>query len=168
MKWAFSDESTRGKTFVMVAAIVDTGDLKRCRNEMRTLLRPGQRQLHLAKESRQRRETILGSVSRLPIELLVVRASLTSTSVRRARVALVDRLAAVLIERGVRQWILDAIDLEEQDRDRQVIARRLGAGTLVYDHLDTHGEPMLWIADAGAWYASGGRSSVTLDLVDVP
>jgi hypothetical protein len=168
MKWAFSDESTRGQTFVMVAVVVDTGDVNRCRAEMRSLLRPRQRQLHLAKESRQRRDAILGTVGSLPVELLVVRASLVATSVRAARAALVDRLATELVARGVAQWILDAIDLEEQLRDRQVIARRVEDGDMAYDHRDTHGDPMLWVADAGAWLASGGRSAATLAFVDLP
>lgn len=168
MKWAFSDESTRGQTFVMVAVIVDTGDVNRCRAEMRGLLRPRQRQLHLAKESRQRRDAILATVGGLPVDLLVARASLVSTSVRAARVALVERLASELLQRRVAQWILDAIDLEEQLRDRQVIARRVGESDMAYDHRETHGDPMLWVADAAAWLASGGRSTATLGLVDLP
>ena len=168
MKWAFSDESTRGQTFVMVAVVVDTGDVNRCRAEMRGLLRPRQRQLHLAKESRQRRDAILATVGGLPVDLLVARASLVSTSVRAARVALVERLASELLQRRVAQWILDAIDLEEQLRDRQVIARRVGEGDMAYDHRETHGDPMLWVADAAAWLASGGRSTATLGLVDLP
>lgn len=168
MKWAFSDESTRGNNFVMVAVVVDTGDVNRCRAEMRGLLRPRQRQLHLAKESRQRRDAILGTVSTLPVEILVARASLASTSVRTTRATLVDRLTTELIERGVAQWILDGIDIEEQLRDRQVIARRVEGGDMAYDHRDTHGEPMLWVADAGAWFASGGRSIVALELIDLP
>jgi len=95
-------------------------------------------------------------------------ASLRETNVRHARNALVERLVASLVFVGVVQWILDAIDLEEETRDRQTIARHLTGVDLAYDHRDTHGEPMLWVADAAAWLASGGRADAALECVEVP
>lgn len=90
---------------------------------------------------------------------------------RAARAALVSHLTGALVEREAAVWTLDAIDHEEVRRDREAIAVRLdalgAADALTYEHRDSHTEPMLWVADAAAWLASGGRSGASVRIAEV-
>jgi hypothetical protein len=59
---AFVDESRRGDTYLVVAALVDPRDLKKLRKLLSGLLFAGQRELHFKKETPQRRRLIISAL----------------------------------------------------------------------------------------------------------
>jgi hypothetical protein len=66
---AFVDESRRNSTYYVAAAIVVPAQLTQTRKAMRSLLLPGQREIHFHQEKSPRRRAIADIVARLPIEV---------------------------------------------------------------------------------------------------
>ncbi|MDE0805589.1 MAG: hypothetical protein OSA99_19995 [Acidimicrobiales bacterium] len=160
MKWAFSDESRRKPHMLMAAVIIDTHAVAAARQEMRTLLLPRQRRLHMTDERQSRRDQILDVVARLPVDGFAVVAITSGRRIPDVRADLLRHVAGELIGGGVERWTLDGVEGVERDRDRSVLTthlRSVGA-ELLFDHLPTQADPLLWAADAVAWaVGSGGR-----------
>ena len=156
MKWAFSDESRRGGTYVVAAVVVETHELNPARADLRGFLRRNQRRVHMAKESSARRNQFLALVEQTVSAIAVVVPIGTGMDVARARA--LEELTRLLVADGVVMWQLEWMSEPVQDRDRRTIA---GAIELVdapedfqYDHRPPAGEPLLWAADAVAWATS--------------
>ncbi|WP_246037793.1 hypothetical protein [Saccharothrix texasensis] len=66
---AFVDESRRKDTYFLAAALVGLSDLVRLRTALRSLLFPGQRELHFQRETPQRRKSILSRVVELEVRV---------------------------------------------------------------------------------------------------
>lgn len=171
MRWAFSDESSRGNRLVLVAAVIETHDVNAVRGQVRAFLRPNQRRVHMAKESPARRRQVAAMICNLPIQRCAVATGLSGRSIPSARERLVGALAVELIGMGVESWVIEAIGQVQEKRDRRVIAdavRRLDlTAEFVYDHRPPHSDPLLWVADGLAWLALDRRSS-EVDVIDVP
>jgi hypothetical protein len=139
--------------------IVPTGKLSRARREFRSLLLPGQRRLHTAKESAGRRRQMLSVIGQLDVGATVFTMR-RPDGVRRAEIRrlVLEATAAEVARRGATVWVLDHQDAAQAARDRHTIEhalRRVGSA-VVYDHQPGRDEPMLWVIDAIVWATGAG------------
>jgi hypothetical protein len=172
---AFVDESCRGGTYLLAVALVDPGDLAALRKQLRSLLLPGQRELHCSKESPARR--------RLIVSTLVCADTRAWVYTRRhggdqelARQECLDRLVIDMVKIGAQRLVLDSRE-ESNRHDECTIRAVLGARPretgLTYEHLDSAHELLLGLADMVAWcYGAGGDwrrriGPVVTELIDL-
>jgi hypothetical protein len=152
--WAYSDESERGATLLFGLTVVPAHGVVEARRRLRSLLLPGQRRLHTAKESPARRARLLDLVAELELDTTVYRlvrpAGLSRVAARRLLVA---QAANDALAQGVVSWTLDDQEPIQAGRDRRAIQHALGAAhdSMLYDHRPGHDEPMLWAVDAIVW-----------------
>lgn len=157
---AFVDESKRGQTYLVAAAVVDPAHLVAVRRDLRGLLLPGQRELHFAKEKPRRRRALADSVARLPIAVRIYSAQICGND-ERARACCMESLIRDLAREDGRRLVIDS--REERDKlDERVIRDALGKHpsetALVYEHAESGTECLLWIADIVGWcYGAGGE-----------
>lgn len=158
MKWAFSDESRRGGTYVVAAVVVETHEVNAMRTSLRQFLRSNQRRVHMSKESPARRTQFLALVEQTVSVAHVIEVAIGADTMAQARDRGLTALARFLIDEGVAMWHLEWMVDNVQRRDRQVIASELleddPPADLRYDHTPPHDEPLLWAADAVVWAAS--------------
>lgn len=161
---AFIDESRRGNQYLMAAVRVDPTRLTPVRQTMRKLLLPGERELHFNNEKNPRRRSLTDHVARLPVEV----ALYTHTCRRSdepARQACLAMLTEDLISLGAQLMVLDSRNnWQGNDRDRhdrstlqRILGRPRHCSKLVFQHVDSADESLLWIADIAAWsWGAGG------------
>lgn len=158
MKWAFSDESRRGGTYVVAAVVVETHGVTGARAEVRGFLRGNQRRVHMAKESAARRNQFLALVERVVPAAFVVEAAVRSDPLAEVRTRAMRALTRSLVDERVAMWHIERMVPAIEARDRHVIREVLDAASettpMSYDHRLAHDEPLLWAADAVAWAAS--------------
>jgi hypothetical protein len=157
--WFFGDEWQRGARYgYVVIAASNPQDLAGIRRELRGILLPGERRLHMSGEKPARRRVALDLVARLPVRALVVQ---TVGHPSDAREECLGRLLPMLEKAEAARLTLERPDQAQEARDRRCIRHLLdrGAGPadLVYEHADPHGEPMLWAADIVAWAVGKGN-----------
>jgi len=159
MTWAFSDESERGSSMLLGVGFVPTAAIITARRELRGLLLPGQRRVHMAKESPRRRKVVLDLVRELELDaLILVHRRQAGTHPVEARRRLIVAAAGLVTARGASTWVLDDQEQVQAARDRHDIATVLGPdATVVYDHRPSRDEPLLWAIDDVVW-AAGARS----------
>jgi hypothetical protein len=152
------DESRRNDTYYLAAAIVEPQDLKRLRSGLRGLLFPGQRELHFYKEKQGRRKLLLSKVTELGARVDVYRAS-CRRSEERARQECLARLTSDLLDIEGHRLVLDSRE-ERNAHDQLTIRIALGKHAretgLVYEHITSVEEPLLWLADIAAWCQGAG------------
>ncbi|MFI9006941.1 DUF3800 domain-containing protein [Actinosynnema sp. NPDC053489] len=156
---AFVDESRRNDTYYLAAAVIHPRDLKRLRSALRGLLFPGQRELHFYDEKQSRRRLLLSKLADSGARVDVYRAS-CARGEERARQECVARLVDDLLDLGGHRLVFDS----RQNRDvfdvrtvRGVLGKRPGESPLVYEHVDSVDEPLLWLADIAVWcHGAGG------------
>lgn len=172
---AFVDESRRNDTYLLAAAIVVPSDLRRLRSLLRGLLLPGQGELHFKKETPQRRKLILSQLSAAGARVRIYRQS-CSGGPEAARQDCLARLTADMVELNAGRLALDT--RENRDvLDLRTIRAAPGkfprASQLIYEHLSSVCEPLLWIADAVAWsYGAKGEwarrvGGIVIHVVDL-
>jgi hypothetical protein len=153
----FVDESRRGATYLMVAAIIAPARLGETRALMRSLTMPGERRIHFQAEHDSRRRKILAALVANRIESLVY---LGSGRPDRVRAACLTELVrdAVALQAG--RVVIESRGLAGDRTDRATIHRFLAPREtpgFSYEHLCPHDDPALAIADAVAWaYGAGG------------
>jgi hypothetical protein len=156
---AFVDESRRNSTYYIAAAIVASGEVDRTRKAMRSLLMPGQREIHFHNEKPPRRRTIADTIIRLPVEVQIYHCQCGRHD-ESARQACLFRLVGNLIDRKAQRLVIDS----RQDRDvidQRTLYRAMGKGPhetgLVHQHMSSTCDELLWLADIAAWcYGNGG------------
>lgn len=172
MKWAFSDESRRKRTYLMAAVVVPTHAVNDVRRDARGFLRKNQRRVHMAKERQARRNQFLDLIDGFEVEGIAVQVSLSGITDPTARTTTLSALASDLIAQEVERWTLDSIDRAERQRDRRdisaVIRNEKPPRLLRFDHQPSASEPMLWIADAVAWDATHDRRLERVRVVELP
>ena len=72
MSWAFSDESERADRVLFGLTLVPAGVVKDARRTLRGLLLPGQRRLHMSKESPRRRREILAVLTDIEMSTMIL------------------------------------------------------------------------------------------------
>jgi hypothetical protein len=156
---AFADESCRGGRYLLAVALVDPAELASTRRLVRSLLLPGQRELHCKKESPARRRQIISTlVSADTRAWMYLRRS--NGDQEQARQQCLDRLVADMVRAGAKRLVLDS----REDRDRYdegtiraVLGSRPRETGLIYEHLNSTHELLLGIPDMVAWcYGAGG------------
>jgi hypothetical protein len=166
---AFVDESKRSQRYLMAVAIVRPARLDLLRRAMRTLLLPGQRELHFHNEKETRQRTLADAIARLPVEVSIYTTSSATRNDEPAREACVRQLAEDLADRQAHRLVIDS----RQERDkldkrtiRTVLLHHAHGADLVYEHVESPQECLLWIADAVAWcYGAGGHWRRRVDPV---
>jgi hypothetical protein len=172
---AFVDESARPPQYLIAAAIVEPSRVRLLRQAMRALLMPGQRELHFKNERPIRRRCVADEIARLPVEVRIYSRSCPKLG-EPARQACVAQLVNDLLTRRAHRLVFDSRN-EQDIHDERTLRRLLGshpsASQLVYEHVDSTSESLLWIADVAAWCFGAGREwrkriePIVTDIVDV-
>lgn len=156
---AFVDESARPPQYLIAAAIVEPSRVRLLRQSMRALLMPGQRELHFKKEKPLRRRALADAIARLPVEVSVYSQSCPRLD-EAARQACCTELVRDLLARQAHRLVIDSRN-EQDIYDERTLRRLLGTqpstSRLVYEHVDSTSESLLWIADIAAWCFGAGR-----------
>jgi hypothetical protein len=156
---AFVDESARPPQYLIAAAIVEPSRVRLLRQSMRALLMQGQRELHFKKEKPIRRRSLADAVARLPVEVCVYSRSWQCHD-EPARQACMAQLVDDLLARQAHRLVIDTRNVRDA-HDERTLRAALGpnpsASQLVYEHVDSTSESLLWIADIVAWCFGAGR-----------
>ncbi len=136
---AFIDESTRGRNYLICAATISPADLHAARRALTTMRAPGQRRIHFATESDQRRRSLLKEMSTLETTSVVYVANHRDQVA--ARAAIVATAVVQLRQAGVSRLVLEARQGQDE-QDRAVIYRALGPrpGTSIVIHAQPLGQ----------------------------
>jgi hypothetical protein len=155
---AFVDESARPPLYLVAAAIVEPSQVRHLRRAMRGLLRPGQRELHFYKEKRANRRQLADIVARLSVEVNIYTRSWDRDR-EPARQDCLVRLVGDLLSRPAHRLVIDSRN-EQDIHDERTLRGLLGphpsGSRLVYEHVDSTSESLLWIADIAAWCFGAG------------
>ncbi|WP_228122445.1 hypothetical protein [Saccharothrix syringae] len=156
---AFVDESRRNDTYYLGAALVDPGVLVPLRSLLRGLLLPGQRELHFQRETPQRRRLVLSRLVDSGVRVDVYRANCRKSE-EWARRTCLERLVNDLLDLRAARLVLDSRtgrDHHDVRTIRDVLGRRPSESGLSYEHFDSTGDPLLWLADLAVWsHGAGG------------
>jgi hypothetical protein len=161
---AFVDESSRSFRYIVAVVMVEPSDLSSTRTALRGMLLPGSREVHFCKEKDSRRRAIADVVARLPVTVTIYTCEYEHME-ERVRQACIARLTRDLLRVDAHRLVLDsrsAQDGNDQDRHdaetiRGVLGKRPSETLLVYEHMTSTSEEMLWIADVVAWYWGAGK-----------
>ncbi|RKT51584.1 DUF3800 domain-containing protein [Saccharothrix australiensis] len=157
---AFVDESRRNDTYYLAAAVVRPDRLNPLRAQLRALLFPGQRELHFYKEKPARRRLIISRVSAWQVRVDIYRAGCRSGE-EKARQACLARLVDDLLDVDGRRLVLDSRQGRNAHDDltiRHALGKCASETGVVYEHLDSAAEPLLWLADIAVWcHGAGGE-----------
>ncbi|WP_106196268.1 hypothetical protein [Umezawaea tangerina] len=156
---AFVDESRRNDRYLLVVAIIDPGDLTRLRKLLRTLLLPGQKEVHFKKEEPGHRKVILSRLGRCgPVVHVYQRGC--ADGEERARQECLIAMVLDLVAVGVVRLVLDSREVRDHHDKRTVkavLGKRSAESQFIYEHMLSTQEPLLWIADVVGWcYGAGG------------
>jgi hypothetical protein len=156
---AFVDESCRGGRYLLAVALVDPASLAGLRKQVRSLLLPGQREVHCSKESPTRRRLIVSTLVGADARAWVYTRRCDGDQ-EQARQECLDRMVTDVVKLGAQRLVLDS--REESNRldevtIRAVLGNRPRETGLTYEHLDSTHELLLGVADVVAWcYGAGG------------
>jgi hypothetical protein len=156
---AFLDESARdgpdGPDGLYVVVAVVLVEVTAAEEVARALVARGQRRLHWRDEGEAKRQAILAALGDLGAPILAAAARpVAPRRAERARARCLVRLAYELSAAAVAEWVLEARQARNNDRDRRTLvgAVRSGAASprLSYRFAGALDEPSLWLADAAA------------------
>ena len=168
---AFVDESephqqTDPGTYILTATLCSRSDIAAIRTVLKGLKPRGSAKLHWKDEPARRRVELVGALSALPLDhVIVVRKGPSAmTSERRRRLCL-TRMFHELAERGVDELIAESRGPADDRRDRGLLdalrAQRQVPATLRLDHRPGPSEPVLWAADCVAGAIASDRTRGT-------
>ena len=158
---AFADESRRGSLYTLAVAIAEPPNLRLLRRELHGLLLPGQREVHFTQEKAPRRRELADAMARLPVEVWIYNRTCERHD-EPARQTCIGRLTQDLLDRRAHRLVIDSRSHRDVN-DEATIHRTIGHGhahstPLVYEHLNSTSEALLWIADGAAWCHGAGGS----------
>ncbi|EWC62858.1 hypothetical protein UO65_1806 [Actinokineospora spheciospongiae] len=156
----FIDESIRGRTYLLGVAVVPVNRLAAARTLLRALCLPGERRVHFQAESNTRRRAL---ISELVAGGISADLYLAQGPAGQARAACVRAMTIDACKRGAHRVAIESRGETGDRADRLTISstlRAIGVGTFdgpFYEHVQSHEDPLLGIADATAWaYGAGG------------
>ena len=156
----FVDESKQ-RDYLLVAAVVMPGELAGARRTLRALVMPGQRRLHMKKESDARRRAIVDGIASTGATATIYNAGRPGRRELDAREACLRALVADVAAAGHHMLVLEQDDsLRWGDQQHLIeITREDGCrDTLRYEHRRAEHELLLAVPDAVAWcWAKGGH-----------
>ncbi|HVK20032.1 MAG TPA: hypothetical protein VM677_01595 [Actinokineospora sp.] len=161
---AFVDESRRGSTYLLAAALIEPQHLAPIRTLMRGLRMPGARRIHFKHERDTVQKDIAAAIVEAEVRARVYVGRGKSEAVRRAALGtLVGDLASL----NPHRLILDTRGEAADRADRGVIASaKVRSARFPYEHLRSFEEPGLWLPDAVAWcWGAGGEWRKRIDPV---
>lgn len=158
VRHVFVDESMRSG-YLLVAAVVLPADISSVRRGIRDLIEPGQRRLHMVKESPPRRRLILQRMADLGLTSTLYEAGPRhGTNIARRRACL-ERLVVDVVAGGEARGCLETAEGVDHGDRRQLVelTRRLDChDSLTYMHAHAAQELLLAVPDAIAWAWSRG------------
>ncbi len=146
----FVDESRQGD-YLLVAAVLVPTDLATARRSLRALVMPGQRRLHMKKESRARRRAIIEAIASTGASAIIYNAGLPGRRELDARAGCLRAVLADVVTAGHHMIIFEQDDsLLWWDQQRLIeITREVGSrATLRYEHQRAEHELLLAMPDA--------------------
>lgn len=152
----YADETIRSHRYGIAVLIACGCQHGRLRQAARSLLLPGQRRLHFAKEQDRRRRAILSMIASLPVSAVYAAERGDSLDIRSACWHL---LVPMLLASNVTNLVIERLAGVEARDERDVgdaLWKADMVGMLSYRHEIHRAEPILWLADAVAW-ATGAR-----------
>ncbi|MBY8851605.1 hypothetical protein K7G98_26115 [Saccharothrix sp. MB29] len=156
---AFVDESRRNDTYYLASAVVDPRHQTALRRRLRGLLLPGQRELHFKHEKPERRRAILSVLVGLDVRVDIYGAGCRRDEEGARRVCL-TRLVDDLLDVEAGRLVLDSRsgrDEHDVHTIRMALGKHAKDAGLTYEHFDSTGDPLLWLADIAAWsHGAGG------------
>lgn len=156
-------DETKAKGYLVAAATGTQAHLTISRKELRGLILPGQRSLHMNSERDQRRREILDTLVRMGdlqgLEAVLYDAGSVGTEKER-RARCLEALVSDAVGHGDARIVFDLDEsLQAWDRQQMVqLTRALSIkDRIAYEHRNRHSDPLLAIPDAIAWaWARGG------------
>ena len=166
MTTLYIDES-KSNGYVIVTAVVASGDVAQMRKSVAAMRRGGQRRIHFVKENDRRRREILSEFERMGVRATIYRAEGLSDA--DARELCFGAIVADAVASAVDRIVLERDDSIEK-WDRGVLYRELDARgmrhKITYSHDTSAGELLLCVPDAIAWsYARGGEWSYRIEAL---
>lgn len=157
---AFIDESVRDQRYLLCMTLVAPAQLAPSRRELNALLLPGARELHFKKEKEPRRRQLISRITTLEVTTTIYLGSCTRKTEENARQRCLEAAVGELLAKSAHRLVLDSRDHRDV-HDRKTLQRALGfqpsKTELTYEHLNSTGEPLLWISDAVGWcFGAGG------------
>jgi hypothetical protein len=111
---------------------------------------------------------LAAAICRLPVEVQAYQR-FCEHSDEPARQACLHRLTQDLLDRGAHRLVIDSRsnrDVRDEATIHKVIDRHAHSVPLVYEHLGSTSEPLLWVADSAAWcFSAGGRWRKRIEAV---
>jgi hypothetical protein len=161
--YLFVDE-TKARSYLMVAVACVQAELQISRKELRELVLPGQRGLHMNDERDSRRRAIADTITAMSdrgIQAFIYDAGMRYRTERDRRAKCLEALVADAVHYDQARITID-LDESLHNFDRQHMieyVRAAGAKDRVtYEHLSRSTELLLAIPDAIAWcWARGGE-----------
>jgi hypothetical protein len=156
----FVDESRRGSTYLLAAALLCPAELAPVRSTMRGLRVRGERKVHFKHEREPIQKKIAAELVSRQLRTRVYTGTGRPEVVRQLAL---HELVLDVLSLGTRRLVLDSRGRVGDQADRRVIHSALRAAkaepdTLSYEHVRSHEEPALWISDAVAWcFGAGGE-----------
>lgn len=156
----FIDE-TKQRGYLLVAGVLVPAGLADVRRELRGLVLPGQRGLHMKDERDSRRKAIIDVIIRSEVEATVYDAGRRFSNERERRAECLRELVNDVAARpGQSLLVIDKDDsLVQRDRECLIeFSRKAGCKERMrYEHAKSAQEQLLVIPDAIAWcWAKGG------------
>lgn len=154
----FVDESLRPGRYLLGCVTVPAAEAGELRRSVHALLLPGERRLHLQRESKRRRRQILDALNGLALDatVFVARHRVGRVS-EQARAACMERLVSNAQATGLGTQLYIECREGADQRDREIIiATRSRSPLLDFQHLGPHADPLLWLPDCLAWGIGAG------------
>lgn len=147
-----SDHVLDPGTYLMAAALVDPAHGDVIREQMRTLSRPGYRKIHWREEDDKRQLALVGLISDLPLEaIVVVRTGARTDHQEHRRRKVLERLFPRLVDLGCGRVVLESRGRKDDDRDHEMLdhmrRRRLMPGPLRLEHMPGPADVLLAVPD---------------------
>jgi hypothetical protein len=157
-QFAFVDESLRPGRYLLGCVIVEATVAGPMRRNVRKLLLPNERRLHIRKSDRPQRLRILSTVAGWNLDARVYECRHRETvGAEEARQLGVERLVRDLQATGIDTTVYIERREGADDRDRSTIIRaRQRRPPLDFHHLRPPDDPLLWLPDCIAWAVGAG------------
>ena len=157
-QFAFVDESLRPGRYLLGCVVVEASDAGPTRRDVRKLLLPNERRLHIRKSDRPQRLRILSTLAEWDLDARVYECRhRESVGAEKARQLGVERLVSDLQATGIDTTVYIERREGADDRDRSTIIRaRRRRPPLDFHHLRPQDDPLLWLPDCIAWAVGAG------------
>ncbi|SOD72866.1 hypothetical protein SAMN05892883_2189 [Jatrophihabitans sp. GAS493] len=155
----FVDETKHGG-YLLAAGVVVPPDLDRVRQQLRGLVLPGQRRIHMKAESDSRRRAIVSAIVQAGVTATIYDAGRRHSTEKAARAACLQALVIDAARDGYAMLIIEEDETLTSWDNQRLIELTRAAGckdSLRYEHRRAAQEILLALPDAVAWcWAKGG------------